>query len=50
MLLGAVQIHLFIFILGLTHILLAIGVIVLAALRVKVWKHWKSHEDAHVLA
>ncbi|KAK9829176.1 hypothetical protein WJX72_004342 [[Myrmecia] bisecta] len=44
------QVHLFIFILGVMHILLGILVIIAAALRVKLWKHWRSHEDAHVLA
>ena len=40
------QVHVFIFIMALTHIAAAVLVICLASLRLHWWRHWKVADDA----
>ena len=40
-----VQVHLFIFFMAIIHILGGILLIVLAALRIRVWRRWAEHSD-----
>jgi Mlo family len=39
------QVHIFIFIVALTHVGLSIIMIVIASWRVRMWSHWKEDAD-----
>lgn len=41
------QVHLFIFIMAVVHILGGILLIVFASMRVRMWKHWSERNDAY---
>ena len=46
---GMPQVHLFIFIMAVVHILGGILLIVFASLRMRMWRRWEEADDAYAL-